>query len=190
MGTTYLFRVQARSAHGISDYSNVLSVLIASKPSRPDAPSTTWSDAADTVTVSWNEPETNGGPITLYQIQIRQSNGLSYSDETSYCDGSQSSIVSANQCVIPVSVLRASPFSLDWGTSVFAKISATNAKGRSSTSSAGNGAIIITYPDAPVSIVENTAVKTPTTIGIQWNEGASNGGETVDDFRINIAEQG
>lgn len=71
MGTTYLFRVQARSAHGISDYSNVLSVLIASKPSRPDAPSTTWSDAADTVTVSWNEPETNGGPITLYQIQIR-----------------------------------------------------------------------------------------------------------------------
>lgn len=71
MGTTYLFRVQARSDHGISEYSGVLSVLIASKPSRPDAPATTWSDADDTITVSWTEPTTNGGPITSYLIQIR-----------------------------------------------------------------------------------------------------------------------
>lgn len=71
MGNTYLFRVQARSDHGISDYSNVLPVLIASKPSRPDAPTTTWSDADDTITVSWDLPTTNGGPILSYEIQIR-----------------------------------------------------------------------------------------------------------------------
>lgn len=51
MGTTYLFKVQARSAHGISDYSNILTVLIASKPSRPSAPTTVWNNSAGTVTI-------------------------------------------------------------------------------------------------------------------------------------------
>jgi hypothetical protein len=73
---------------------------------------------------------------------------------------------------------------------VYAKISATNAKGRSSTSSAGNDGIIITYPDPPISILEDTSTKTPTSIGMTWSEGPSNGGETVDDYRINIAEFG
>ena len=39
-GTIYSFRVEARNAHGYSDYSAEVAVLAASKPSTPYAPST------------------------------------------------------------------------------------------------------------------------------------------------------
>ena len=52
-------------------------------------------------------------------------------------------------CSIPVSVLQSSPYSLTWGSSVYAKIIATNIKGNSALSNSGNGAIIVTNPDPP-----------------------------------------
>jgi hypothetical protein len=33
-------------------------------------------------------------------------------------------------------------------------------------------ATIIAAPDAPINLVENTALRTPTTLGLSWNEGA------------------
>ena len=43
---------------------------------------------------------------------------------------------------------------------------ATNIKGNSTQSNAGNGAIIVTNPDSPLSLTENLTVKTSTSIGI------------------------
>jgi cellulose 1,4-beta-cellobiosidase len=73
---------------------------------------------------------------------------------------------------------------------VFAKISATNEKGTSSQSSAGNGAVIITYPDAPTSLQENAAVRTYSTVGLTWTASATNGGTPVLDYRISYAVSG
>lgn len=87
-------------------------------------------------------------------------------------------------------MLIVEPFSLSWGTSVYAKVSATNEKGTSSQSSAGNGAIIITYPDAPVDLEEDPSIRTYYTLGLTWNEGAEYGGSPVVDYRVNIAELG
>lgn len=42
------------------------------------------------------------------------------------------------------------PYSLAWGSSIYAKVSATNSKGTSVVSQGGNGAIIWTNPDAPI----------------------------------------
>lgn len=67
-GTNYEFKVQARNAYGYSDYSNVVQILVASVPSKPSAPVTTWSNANNQVTVSWSEPSTNGGPILSYNV--------------------------------------------------------------------------------------------------------------------------
>jgi len=53
-------------------------------------------------------------------------------------------------CTIQVSKLRAEPFSLEWGTGVYAKIMAINIYGNSVISEPGNGAIIITNPDTPI----------------------------------------
>lgn len=84
------------------------------------------------VTVSWSEPETNGGPITAYSIYIRRSTNTQYSTETINCDGTSQAVIDAQQCSIPVEYLTGSPFNLPWGASVWAKVSATNEKGTSS----------------------------------------------------------
>lgn len=48
----------------------------------------------------------------------------------------------------------------------------------------GNGAVILTYPDAPINLIEVVANRTPTSITIEWVEGAANGGTTVLDYRV------
>jgi hypothetical protein len=61
---------------------------------------------------------------------------------------------------------------------------AYNLYGYSPESSVGNGAIILTYPDAPISLAETIASRTPTTISFTWSLGAANGGASVEDYRI------
>jgi hypothetical protein len=105
-----------------------------------------------------------------------------YSENLVYCNGADSGIIAALSCSIPASVLNISPYSLAWGTSVFAKVRATNEKGASTESNAGNGAIIYTKPDKPVSLLENTSHRTATTLAITWSAGATNGGTAVIDY--------
>ena len=61
-------------------------------------------------------------------------------------------------------------------------------KGSSAASSAGSGAIIISTPDAPISLSENTSERSASTLGLTWTEGSSNGGTVIIDYRINYAE--
>jgi len=71
-------------------------------------------------------------------------------------------------CTVPVTLLRASPFSLEWGSSVYAKVFATNSYGASLVSSEGNGAVITTTPDAPIGLAEDTSLKTKSSISLTW----------------------
>jgi hypothetical protein len=59
-------------------------------------------------------------------------------------------------CTIPVSVFISDPFNLEWGLGIYSKIIATNSLGDSIESNPGNGAHIITNPDAPLNLDENT----------------------------------
>jgi hypothetical protein len=93
-------------------------------------------------------------------------------------------------CTIPVTIFRTSPYDLAWGSSIYAKVIATNLYGDSTESTEGNGAIITTTPDAPINLVENTAQRTKSTLGLTWSEGAFNGGATIIDYRISMAESG
>lgn len=74
------------------------------------------------------------------------------------CDGSQPQIISDLSCSIPISVLRASPFFLNWGQSVYAKVIAGNIVGDSDYSAVGNGAVILTVPDKPINLANVAAV--------------------------------
>lgn len=91
-------------------------------------------------------------------------------------------------CSIPVTVLRTSPYSLPWGSSVYANVIATNIYGDSNTSTEGNGAIIITTPDAPINLQEDYAQRTKSTLAITWQNAAFDGGDDIIDYRISIAE--
>ena len=49
-------------------------------------------------------------------------------------------------------------------------------------SNVGNGAIIVTYADPPINFVEDWSVKTPTTIGMTWEQAPFNGGAVIEDY--------
>jgi hypothetical protein len=51
-------------------------------------------------------------------------------------------------------------------------------------SAEGNGAIILTVSDAPVSLLEVYSERTATSIGISWSDGASNGGASILDYTV------
>ena len=153
-GTTYVFKVKARNALGDSAFSSTVSILAASVPSTPSAPTTAISGS--NVVVSWSAPTTNGSAITSYGITFKK-NDNSFTTELTNCNGADSTIKTNRQCSIPKSVFSASPFSLPNTASVYAKVTATNSVGTSSASSEGNGALMATAPDAPGSVAEDSA---------------------------------
>jgi len=52
-----------------------------------------------------------------------------FSSQLLYCDGRSPAIVQKQYCLVPMSTLRASPYSLKFKDYVFAKIRAKNALG-------------------------------------------------------------
>ncbi len=110
------------------------------------------------VVISWIAPYNGATPITSYTIMIRQSDQVTYSTQLVYCNGAQSTVVSATSCSIPITVLRADPFNIAWGSSIHAKVLATNIVGSSSYSAVGNGAVILTVPDGPVNLANTVTV--------------------------------
>ena len=82
--------------------------------------------------------------------------------------------------------MKAAPFNLPWGESVYAKVIATNIYGDSLISNEGNGAVIITYADAPTDLAEIVSLRTSTSISFSWVEGVADGGNTVTDYRVSF----
>jgi len=100
------------------------------------------------------------------------------------CDGSNIVIRDGLSCSVPISALITTPFSLPWGSSIWARVTAINAYGSSRQSLAGNGAIILTIPDAPLSFINLPQVTSASQIGVSWVEGFSNGGTPVIDYHL------
>jgi hypothetical protein len=143
-----------------------------------------------TVQIDWVEPYTQGSPVTGYRVYLLESDGVAYSLELNDCDAGEVIISDAKQCTVLVSTLKDAPYSLDWGTSIFAKVVAYNIYGDSEISEAGNGAIIITYADAPLDLIETISARTSSSITFTWSEGLLNGGSTVTDYRVSYENSG
>ena len=186
LGITYEFKVEARNTNGYSSASSDFTILHATAPEIPSAPTT--ANSGTNVVIDWSAPTINGAAITSYTVTILQSDGSTYTEETVNCDGTDSTIITATQCTIPLSVLTSAPYSLSSSANVQAKVLATNVKGSSVASSSGSGATIISSPDAPISLSENTSERSATTLGLTWTEGSSNGGSAIIDYRISYAE--
>jgi hydroxylamine reductase (hybrid-cluster protein) len=82
------------------------------------------------VIVSWTQPFNGGSSITSYKVFV-QAADFSWQQDNTNCNGSNGAIVSARQCTIPVTVLRAAPFSLSNTSDVIARVVATNVFGDS-----------------------------------------------------------
>ena len=73
--------------------------------------------------------DANSDPLSAYEILILTSDGITFSEETSACDGSASGPLTNNYCDIPMATLRASPFNLAQGAAIVARIRAQNSIG-------------------------------------------------------------
>lgn len=67
---------------------------------------------------------------------------------------------------------------------MFAKVLAYNKYGDSIESEPGNGAIIITFADAPIDLAEVAILRTHSSISFTWAQGLSNGGSPEIDYRV------
>lgn len=67
---------------------------------------------------------------------------------------------------------------------MYAKVLAYNYYGDSLESDEGNGAVLVTVPDAPLLLREHVQLRGVTQIGLLWKEGAYNGGTTVLDYQL------
>lgn len=85
-------------------------------------------------------------------------------------------------CSVPVSVLRAAPYSLEWGDHVYAKVIAINSYGDSPESVEGNNAYITTNPDPPTDLLEIYEERTKSTLGISWSAPIFTGGDVIEDY--------
>lgn len=85
---------------------------------------------------------------------------------------------------MPIATLRSDTFNLPWGSSIYAQVIAVNIVGDSLVSDTGNGATILTTPDAPVNLVQDDSTTNSNSIGFIWEEGAANGGTAVVEYRI------
>lgn len=181
MGNTYKFKVQARNSVGYSLFSEEFAVIAATVPSQPAQPTTSLTD--NLLTVKWTQPAENGQVITSYMVYIKQAN-------TAFsllpgCDGSSYDVLVTQQCSTSVASLMASPFLLQPGASIIAKVSAQNSIGTSVESADGNGAFLrlSAVPDAPI-LTHQSEATTKTQIGLVWQDAAFDGGQPVQEYRV------
>ena len=140
---------------------------------------------ADKAIITWTAPYDNGTPITGYKVYIRKGD-LTFIFNNAVCDGTTSAVVlnGLTTCTIPLSTLTAAPYSLMLGYKISSYVVAYNDYGLSADSPIGAQAEIVLVADAPVSPMNNRVVTNKDVIGFTWSNGASNGGETIIDYRI------
>lgn len=117
-----------------------------------------------------------------YLVMVLKQDSLAFAQVA--CDEMTDNVIQTTTCTVPINQLKNPPFNLAWGASIQANIVAVNKYGQSLVSDAGNGAIILTIPDAPVNLANNPSSTTGSQIALSWAQGTSNGGTPVLDFTI------
>jgi len=93
---------------------------------------------------------------------------VTFANYPATCNGTLSSIYSVNSCKVPISALIIAPFSIPWGSEIFAQVSAQNIVGTSAFGTPGGGAIILTNPDAPLNLYNDVTQTSGSAIGLAW----------------------
>jgi hypothetical protein len=180
-GVTYRFKVRARNLYGSGTFSTELEVLASDLPDKTAIPTVTIGSTDTAVTISWTEPGDHAATITAYEVLLLHSDGVTFSTETTNCDGSDSSIVSALSCAIPMTTV-ASLTGRSVDSLIKVKIRAYNANGWGDYSELNTaGATIETAPtqmNAPTFVLESSSA---TTITLSWTAatGTDAGGANV-----------
>ena len=131
-GKTYRVRYRCYNAHGWGSYSPIGSIIAATKPDPPLAP--TISIDGTNVKIVWAEPTNTGGnliAITKYKVEIQKHDGT-YAEDLTNCDAHTGSgyaaLVSSKTCYIPMSLITdtSTGFGFTAGQDVTARVTAGN----------------------------------------------------------------
>lgn len=76
-------------------------------------------------------PYDGSSTITSYNIVIRESDGVTFTEDTVNCNGADATVIAEFSCSVLISDLIIAPYHLPWGSSIFAKVIATNIIGDS-----------------------------------------------------------
>lgn len=145
-GQSYQFKYRASNKHGTGVYSNIASIVASTVPDQLAA-ATTANSGADVIATWGLTPSDRGATVTAYRIVWKAADGT-YATLTA-CNGADATVFTNRECTVPMSALTdASTFNLALGANIFAAVEAINAKGASTPSADGGGALAQTPPIA------------------------------------------
>jgi hypothetical protein len=183
-GQAYLFRLQAENVYGWGPYSTDTLIYAAGVPAAPPAAVTAISGTDASIT--WQTPANSAAPLTAYRIYIRQSDG-NFAEELTSCNGATSAIRTALACDVPLTTLRAAPFSLAYGALVQVRVQAQNANGWGTLSQVNvAGAHVETPPlvmDAPT-MGSSTSTTSLEIEFVALVSGEPTGGAVIDSYNL------
>jgi hypothetical protein len=183
-GQTYQFRVKAINKYGSAYPSLTLVVLATQTPATPAAPLMTLD--ATTISVTFSLPNSYNTPITLMSIQFQTSIPGEFLELVSYCNGSDSSILTKLKCSLPMSSLRLEPFNLMANTTVYARIMAANVRGWSQPSPLNAVGPIIQGPPVMMSPPVRGASTSNKQVEVNWEtvNFPMNGGSSITSYVV------
>jgi hypothetical protein len=186
-GSLYLLRYRAANKYGWGPYSDPVTIRAADIPAAPAPVVTSITDLY--ARVAWSEPDDKSAAIEEYEIRLRAADGVTLAEETTYCEGSRSAIVESRYCLVPMTTLRAAPYSLGYGELVAAVLRARNAIGWSPWSPAnGVGALVQTEPLASATPTPTRGARTDhTRVEVEWPEmtlASATGGSPITSYGL------
>lgn len=83
----------------------------------------------DHVQITWTVPSDGSSSILGYTVVIRESDGVTYTEEPISCNGIDLGVHTTQSCRVPISRLIVEPWELVWGSHIYAKVAAINIVG-------------------------------------------------------------
>ena len=177
-GEFYKFRVRASNIYGFGDFSAVAALKASQEPQQVTSASIATTNDLLAAVITWDEPFDNYDDITAYLIELRHSDGVTFS-ESAECDGQQTDVAQTRQCSVLLTTLIAAPYSLQLDDWIVARVQPYNSFGWGVVSQPNTGGAQIqtqpgqmpapTYIDASSSIdqvtVQIDALSTTTETG-------------------------
>lgn len=145
----------ATNSVGDSPISNIIEIYRAAVPSKPSFLTVTLK--GDFVDFNWEVPRDNGSALLTYKLMILSADGMTFERETENCATYDYYTIGIGRCQIEKSLLRLSPFYLNYGDEIQAHVIATNIVGDSEESDLATGTLLVKHPDAPINLANNAA---------------------------------
>lgn len=185
-GSNYSFKYAGKNAFGLGTFSSSVTIKAASAPAQVTTIST--QNSGTDVLLTWDAPSDNGADITAYLIEVETSVDGTYVEDTSSCDGSQTSVVTGRSCTFSLATLTGVTYSLTQGNLVQIRIKATNSIGTGVDSAdLTSGALILAKPTDPSSGVTKVDASTNTgqvTFTIPEATGSEDGGSAITSYIV------